>query len=629
MGILGVVVVSLFAAMLARLWYLQVLAAPALKVEAQRNSVRLVVTEAPRGRILDRNGKVLVDNRVVDAVTMTRQRRADAATPDEKALLERLSGVLGVPESDLESRLLDKRFTPFKPVPVAEDVPKDKLIYIREHQAEFPGVAGVQLTRRSYPNGPLAAHLLGYVGQINDKELAARKSAGYEPGETIGKSGVELAYESDLRGQPQIEKLEVDSRGQVLRTLGVQPAVQGHDVRLTVDLDVQRLAEESLEQGLRRARSSYDPNTAKFFLAPAGAVVVMDPQDGSILAMASNPSYDPGQFIDGISEATYAQLQDPANHFPLNDRVLQGLYAPGSTFKLVTGLTALERAVIRPQDTVLDTGTLTVGGRQFRNAFGQENGRIDIGRALTVSSDVFFYEMGKDIWEGQRRFGATAIQDTARALGMGSATGIELPSEAAGRVPTPDSRRRAYDANPGLYATRDWFTGDNMNLAVGQGELVVTPLQLANAYATFANGGTVYVPRVASTVLDADQNPVREVGPRVARRVDIPASIRQPMLAGFIGAVADPDGTAYPAFKGFPHAAFPVAGKTGTAEVVGSQDTAVFSAFGPVTDPRYVVTVVMEQSGFGAAAAAPVARRVLDGVAGVSPQQVDRVGGRD
>jgi penicillin-binding protein 2 len=211
---------------------------------------------------------------------------------------------------------------------------------------------------------------------------------------------------------------------------------------------------------------------------------------------------------------------------------------------------------------------------------------------------------------------------------MGSPTGIELPSEAGGRVPTPESRRKAYDANPGLYATRDWFTGDNMNLAVGQGELVVTPLQLANAYAAFANGGTVYVPRVAGAVLDANDQ-IREVGPRVLRKVDLPPSIRQAMLAGFVGAVADPDGTAFGAFSGFPFATFPVAGKTGTAEVVGSQDTAVFSAFAPVSDPRYVVTVVMEQSGFGAAAAAPVARRVLEGVAGLNPQQVGRAGGHD
>jgi penicillin-binding protein 2 len=626
MSILGVVVVSLFAAMLARLWYLQVLAAPALKVEAQRNSVRLVVSEGPRGRILDRNGKVLVDNRVVDAVTVTRERFEPGVTEKEKQLLDRLSAVLEIPEPDLESRMVDKRFSQFKPVPVAEDVNKEKLVYIREHQAEFPGVDGVQLTRRDYPQGTLASHLLGYVGQINDKELAPRKAAGYKSGDTIGKSGVEATYEADLRGQPQIEKLEVDSRGQVLRSLGVQPPVQGHDVQLTIDLDIQKLAEDSLQQGLEAAR-----RTSAKFLAPAGAVVVLDPRDGSVLAMASNPPYDPREFIDGISETRFRELQDPAGYFPLNNRVLQGLYAPGSTFKLVTGLAALQKGLITPAFTLVDNGSITVGNppETKRNAFGQVNGRIGVARALTVSSDVFFYEMGKDLWEGQRRYGPTAIQETARSLGMGSPTGIELPFEAEGRVPDAESRRKLHDANPDAFPTRDWFTGDNMNLAVGQGELVVSPLQLANAYATFANGGTVYAPRVASAVLDVNHQPVRQLEPRVLHKVDLPATVRQPLLQGFEGVVADPDGTAFPAFTGFPLAAFPVAGKTGTAQVAGKQDTALFCAFAPAGAPQYTMSVVMEQSGLGAAAAAPVARRVFDGLAGVSPEQVARVGGRD
>jgi penicillin-binding protein 2 len=212
---------------------------------------------------------------------------------------------------------------------------------------------------------------------------------------------------------------------------------------------------------------------------------------------------------------------------------------------------------------------------------------------------------------------------------MGSPTGIELPFEAEGRVPDAESRRKLHDANPGAFPTRDWFTGDNMNLAVGQGELVVSPLQLANAYATFANGGTVYAPRVARTVFDVNHQPVRQVEPRVLHKIDIPAAVRQPLLQGFEGAVADPDGTAFPAFTGFPLAAFPVAGKTGTAQVAGKGDTALFCAFAPAGNPQYAMSVVMEQSGFGAAAAAPVARRVLDGLAGVQPEQVARVGGRD
>ncbi|MDQ6798095.1 MAG: penicillin-binding protein 2 [Actinomycetota bacterium] len=624
MGILGVIVVSLFAAMLARLWYLQILAAPALSVEAQNNSVRFIATEAPRGRILDRNGKVIVDNRVVNAVTLTRD---DAGKhPD---VLDRLSPLLGISADDLRKRLNDDRFSTFKPVPLTEDVPKEKLIYIKEHQSEFPGLDAVQLTQRNYPNGALAAHLLGYVSQINDKELASRKDAGYKAGDNIGKSGVEQAYESDLRGQPAIEKLEVDSKGHVLRTLGLQAAVQGHDVQLTIDLDVQALAEESLQQGLDAARGSYDRNTGKSFLAPAGSAVVLDPTNGSVLAMASNPTYDPRVFVDGISQANFAQFQDPAGFFPLNNRVLQGLYAPGSTFKLVTGIAALDKGLIAPIDTVADTGSITVGGQIFRNALSEPHGRIAIPQAVTVSSDVFFYDLGKRFWEARDRYGQTAIQDMARTFGMGSLTGIELPFESEGRVPDPASRKKAHDANPEAFPTRDWFTGDNMNLAVGQGELVVSPLQLANAYSAFANGGMLYAPRVGANVLDVNAQVVRKIEPQPIRKVEMSPSAQEPLLTGFKGAVADPKGTAFPAFKGFPLAQFPVAGKTGTAEVAGKQDTALFSGFAPADNPKFEVTVVMEQSGFGASAAAPVARRVFEKLAGLAPQPVNRVGGND
>jgi len=624
MGILGVIVVSLFAAMLVRLWYLQVLAAPALSVEAQNNSVRLIATEAPRGRILDRNGKVIVDNKVVNAVTLS---RTDADRhPD---ILARLAPVLGASVDDLNKRVHDDRFSVFKPVPITEDVPKEKLIYLKEHQVDFPGVDAVQLTQREYPNGTLAAHLLGYVGQINDKELASRKAAGYKAGDTIGKSGVEQAYEVDLRGQPAVEKLEVDSKGHVLRTLGFQPAVQGHDLQLTIDLDVQVLAEESLEKGLEQARNVYDRTTGESFKAPAGSVVVLDPNNGSVLAMASNPTYDPRDFVDGISQAKFAQFQDPAGFFPLNNRALQGLYAPGSTFKLVTGIAALEKGLITPKDTVADTGSITVGGRIFRNALSEPHGRIDLPRAVTVSSDVFFYDLGKRFWEARDRLGTTPIQDVAHSLGLGAPTGIDLPFESDGRVPDPASRKKTHDANPAAFPTRDWFTGDNMILGVGQGDMVATPVQLADAYATFANGGTVYAPRVAATVLDANSQVVRKIDPRLVRKVDLPASVRAPLLAGFVGAVADPKGTAFPAFNGFPLSQFSVAGKTGTAEVAGKQDTALFSAFAPADNPQFEVTVVMEQSGFGASAAAPVARRVIEKLAGLAPQPVNRVGGND
>jgi len=632
LGVLGMVVLSLFCALVARLWYLQVLAAPELKVEAQHNSVAVVYTEAPRGRILDRNGKVLADNRVLLALVASREKVADHAD-----VLPRLSTLLGVSVDELRSRLADERYSPFKPVPVGLDVPKDKLIYVREHQSDFPGIEGLQLTERVYPQGTVAAHVLGYVGEINDSELGPRKAAGYRAGDAIGKSGAELTYEADLRGTPQIEKLEVDSAGRVQRTLGDQPAVQGHDVRLSIDLDVERLAEESLAQGLDLARKTFDGNTGKNFLAPAGSVVVLDPRSGSLLAMASNPTYDPNEFINGISSKKFNQLQDPGGHYPLNNRAIQGLYAPGSTFKLATSLAALERGVITPVQTYNNIGSYTTGDppETKRNARGAVNGVVNVTRALTVSSDVFYYWLGERFWDGRGRYGQAAIQDMGRSLGLGDYTDVDLPFESDGRVSDPAGRERLHKLNPVGFPHPEWYTGDNLNIAVGQGDTVVTPLQLANAYATFANGGTVYAPHVGDAILDDRGQEIRKVEPKVVRHVEMPAAAREPIMAGFKGVISDPKGTGFGAFAGFPNARFPLAGKTGTAEVLGKQDTSLFTVFGPADDARYVVTVVMEESGLGASAAAPVARRVLEGVAAkegvaaVAPQPVNRVVGAD
>jgi penicillin-binding protein 2 len=633
LGVLGMVVLSLFCALLARLWYLQVLASPTFKVEAQHNSVAVVYTEAPRGRILDRNGKVLADNRVVLALVADREQIAK-----KPEVLDRLSWLLGVPIPVLRERIADERYSLFKPVPVALDVPKDKLIYVREHQVDFPGIEGVQLTERSYPNGSIAAHVLGSVGEINDQELGPRRALGYKAGDSIGKSGIELMYETDLRGDPEIAKLEVDSLGRVQRSLGNQPAVQGDDIRLSIDLDIQRLAEESLAQGLDLARNSTDFLTGKKFLASGGAVVVTDPRDGSVLAMASNPTYNPNEFTNGISVRRFQELNDPAGHYPLNNRAIQGLYAPGSTFKLATSVAAMRHGLISARDTYNDLGSYTVVGERsqtFSNARGARNGIVDVAKALTVSSDVFYYWLGERFWDNRGRLGPSAVQDVARSLGMGDYTNVDLPFESNGRIDEPASRERLHKENPTAFPFPEWYTGYNLNMAVGQGDTQITPLQLANSYGTFVNGGTVFAPRLGNAVMDREGQVLREIEAKVLRRTELPASVLQPLMAGFRGVVADPTGTAYGAFAGFPLAQFPVAGKTGTAEVAGKFDTSLFTAYAPADAPRYVVTVVMEEAGLGASAAAPVARRVLEGIAlregvtAVAPSAVNRVDGRD
>ncbi|MDQ1446412.1 MAG: penicillin-binding protein 2, partial [Acidimicrobiaceae bacterium] len=341
MGVLGMVVLSLFAALYARLWFLQVVANPESTRAVIINQVRVVPEEAPRGRILDRQGRIVVDNRVSEAVTINRVKfKNDVDT------VTRLAALLQLPPAVLVNRLNDQRFSPYKPVPVAEDVPESVVVYLAEHRDEFPGVEAQQLTERAYPNGNLAAHLLGYVGEINDKELKGRKGEGYRLGDEIGKAGVEKSYEEFLRGAPGLTKLEVDSRGKVLQTLDSQPPEQGKDVQLTMDLDVQRLTEESLAQGIEAARHATDKEAKKNFLAPAGAAVVLDPRDGSVLAMASFPTFTPGDFVNGIKPDVFAALNEPASHYPLNNRALSGQYAPGSTFKLITALAGLKDGLL-------------------------------------------------------------------------------------------------------------------------------------------------------------------------------------------------------------------------------------------------------------------------------------------
>ena len=619
LAVLGVVVLSLFAALQARLLYLQVMDSQNFVEAAATNQIRLVYEPAPRGRILDRDGQVLVENRVANVVAV---RRDEAERNPE--MVDRLGALLRLERSELMDRINDVRFSPFAPVPVAQEVDESTLVYILEHQDDFPGVRATRVAERKYPHGALGAHVLGYVGQATKEELDPRRDEGYRDGDEIGKSGVERTYEEHLRGDAGVTKLEVDARGLVIGApLGEQPPKPGLDVQLTIDLDVQRVTEESLLKGLTAARNLRDREERKPFVAPAGAAVVLDARDGSVVAMASYPTFEPASFADGISVEAFRALNDPVNHFPLNNRAIQGQYSPGSTFKLMTSIAAMRTGVIDARTTFLDQGSFRLrncrGDRcVFRNAGGVPHGRVNVARALTVSSDVFYYTLGASFWTQRDRLG-DPIQAAARDLGFGELTGIPLLGEKRGRVPDPESRRRLHEANPQAFPNGQWRTGDNVNLAIGQGEMAATPLQLAQAYAVFANGGTHYEPRLASRVVNRDGDVQAEFGPKVKRRVEIPADIRAPILAGLRGVVEDGKGTARGAFASFPLSSYPVAGKTGTAQVFDKQDTALFVAFAPADDPQYVISVVMEESGFGGTVAAPVARRIIDVLSGKTP----------
>jgi penicillin-binding protein 2 len=622
--ILAVVVACLFAALFARLWYLQVISGPQAQAAAQNQGVRIVYTPAPRGRVLDRNGTPIVDNRISEVVTVSR----DVAKRDPE-VLGRLSALVGVTYDALLHTVNDPRYSPYAPVPVAQDVDVSKIVYVKEHTDEFPGVDATAEAVRSYMPGPLgmvAANIVGYVGQITDKELAVHKKDGYQPGDLIGQSGIEAAYESVLRGQPGITKLQVDAQGRVLGVLGYQPPVEGHDVWLSIDLNDQKLAEQSLADGLAADRQTNDkpsggPGNA--YKAPAGAAVVLDPRDGSVLALATNPTYNPADFVNGISTQRFAYYQAPNNHYPLDDRTIQGDYAPGSTFKLVTAIAGLRYGIISPGSVFDDQGFLQVGPTKFYNDSHAAYGPVSLSRAITVSSDSYFYNVGATFWNGRARYGDSALQDVARELGFGSPTGIDLPNEASGRIPDPASRKKLHAENPTAFPNGDWFTGDSVNTSIGQGDVAVTPLQLANAYATFANGGTLWQPRLALKVTDQAGRVIQQSSPVPTRHVDIPPQWRAPMLAGFEGVVADPAGTAYGAFSGFPLAQYPVAGKTGTAQVAGKQPTSVFASFAPATNPQYVVDAILEEAGYGADAAAPVVRQIYTGLFNLPAQPIN------
>jgi penicillin-binding protein 2 len=568
---------------------------------------------------------VLVDNELSWVVSLDRQRLVELEEDERADLLADLVTHLAPVEPTItaeviEQRLSSNRFSPYTPVPVADDVTPELAIYFQEHGEDFDNIVVVESrAQRIYPYGRLAAHVLGYVGPINDREFEALRDSGrdYQLSDQIGKEGVERSFESRLRGIPGRRVLEVDAEGNTVRELEEfrRDPVAGHDVVLTLDHRVQAVAEQALREELERSRRRRDRNNNTPFPAPAGAVTVVDPRDGGVIAMASFPDYDPATLVDGIDNAEWAALSDEGAHVPLLNRAIQGEYAPGSTFKLITAFGALASGLTTPERVWYDEGSYEVPNCRgdscgFNNAGGRRYGNVDLREALEVSSDTYFYDIGARAWFDRDRVG-DPIQDAARLFGMGGDTGVPLPGERSGRVMTPEEFAARHAENPTAFTRERWQAGDNVNLAIGQGEMLVTPLQLANAYATLANGGTLYQPNIVLEVRDPnDDTVVESVEPRAARQIEFAPGWREALLDGFVGVTQGAGGTAAGTFGGFPN--WNVAGKTGTAEVSGRADTALFVAFGPVEAPQYAAAAILEESGFGGVAAAPLVRRILE-----------------
>jgi penicillin-binding protein 2 len=637
LGILGIVTASLVSVLFARVGYLQLVAPTEGEQTSDANRLRSLTVEAPRGRILDAGGRVLVDNRPALVVAVDPHALDPPGSTGRADLLLRLAAQLtrsGAPTgvADIERRLDDPRFSPLQPVPVAVDVPDELLVLLAERADEFPGVTVRRQAVRRYPHGSLAAHVLGYVGRITAEELADRPA--YDADSQIGRAGVERTFEDELRGRPGERTVEVDRRGRVVRVVAERRPEAGHDLQLTIDLDLQRLTEARLAGQLEalRGRTGTRGSNNAALEGRAGSAVVLDPRDGGVLALASYPTFDPTEFVNGISTEAYRRLSgdgDPEANALIN-RAVTGQYAPGSTFKAISAYAALSRGVIGPHTTYDDQGSYLVGNSRRRNAEGASNGVVDVSSALSASSDVFFYWIGDQFWAGRSRFGA-GLQDVARDFGLGRPTGIDLPGEAPGVVPDPAWKQRLWEAMPPDQQARGdgrWYGGDSANLAIGQGDLLVTPLQLANAYATFAAHGVRHRPNLVRRVLSPgcppDPGPdacvVRTPEPVETGRVEFTDEDYEAVQRGLAGVTSSPRGTATALFTGFDQGAFPLLGKTGTVEAGHDRaDNSAFVGAGPRDDPRAVAVAYLEHAGFGAEAAGPVVRSLLDQLAGQEP----------
>jgi penicillin-binding protein 2 len=641
LSIFGVLMVAAFVALFSRLWFLQVLESDNYHLLAQENRVRFVHSEPPRGRILDRNGEVLVENRQTFAVTIDRQVFDPLPRRQKKRLIRNVSELTEVDTRLIRENLRDTTVSPYKPVAVVTDVSEGAATRIQENYEDFPGVGIDQLPLRRFPQGNLAAHMLGYVGEISPENLKSAhfKDARprYFPGDLVGRDGLEYTYDRFLRGKPRIEKVIVNSSGDVIANRRQQKEHSGDDLVLSVDAGIQKVTERALKAGIDAARGAG-------YAAPGGAVVVMDPSNGDVVGMASLPNYDPRILADGITKKEFASLgaktpQNP-NDDALFNRAIQGQRPPGSTFKIVTAGAALWSGVVGLYDQIECPGSRVFppeggpGSVVYNNWTSRYFGYVGFPTSLEISCDTFYYELG---WRMETAFGppesrggdgTEKFQRYMRRTGFGKDTGVDLPNEAEGRVPDNQWCKDNEDIG---YCPDGWLPGYTVNMSIGQGDLIVTPMQLAVAFSAIANGGTVWQPQLADSLQNLDEleqpQVVKEFEDRAAQKLPLDATQLGVIQEGLELVISGGEGTASGAFSGFPLDEFPLAGKTGTAEVDGgARNDAWFVAYGPTDSPQYLVAVAVEDAGHGGESAAPIARQIFDGIFGIDKETTVRLG---
>ncbi|GAA1259556.1 penicillin-binding protein 2 [Kitasatospora nipponensis] len=649
--VLQVLVLSLLATLGGRLWYLQIRNGSEYTAKASSNHIREVVEPAIRGEILDAAGRVLAGNQTKLVVSVSRTSLLQQKDHG-KAALGRLAEVLGMSAKDVQDkvRLCDAKTpqpcwngSPYQPIPVTDQATTQQAMQIMERREDFPGITAQPTAVRQYPapSGANAAQVLGYLSPVTDDEvsktadLTGREK--YLPSDQIGRAGLESVYDDDLRGTTGVDRLEVDNLGRVIGDAGNTPAAPGNNVVTSIDSRVQKVVEDNLLQAMADARTQFDKESNKNYVADSGAAVVLDVHTGRIVAMASAPTYDPNLWVGGISAKDYASLTSQDTNYPLLNRAIQGQSAPGSTFKVVSTSAAvaagysLDGHYPCPQ-------SMTIGGREFKNFEGEQFGDISLEKALEISCDTVFYGLAYDQWmkDGgiKPKNPADWFYKTAHQFGLGAKTGIDLPSEVTGRVPDRQWKQDFYNANKDAWCKQadtgatDFASqiarencvdgnvmraGDSVNYAIGQGDTLVTPIQMARIYAALANGGTLYRPTVAKAVVTPSGQLVRDIAPHVDGKLPDDQKTLQYIDQATAGVITE--GTAAWKFTGagWPQDKIQLHAKTGTAEVYGKQTTSWLTTY----SKDYAVVMTISQGGTGSGGSGDAVRRIYQALYGV------------
>lgn len=646
--VIQIVVFSLLLTLGGRLWYLQIRNGQEYTDEAKNNHVQRVVQPAVRGSILDSRGVPLADSQthlVVSASRTELLKMKDRGT----GVLTRLAGVLGMNPQDVvdKVRLCDAKTpqpcwngSPYQPIPVSDEATTEQALQIHEHAEDFPGITAEPTAMRRYagPDGANTSQVLGYLSPVTDEEIAKAKNSDspYLRSDQVGRSGLERTYDKDLRGKAGITRYEVDNLGRVTGQGQTDKSQPGSNVVTSIDSRVQAVAERELNNAMVEARKTFDKNnTRKNYVADSGAVVVMEAKTGRVVAMASNPTYDPNAWVGGISGKDYAKLTDKKSNYPLLNRAIQGQAAPGSVFKVVSS-TAAVNAGYPFNRRYPCPSSYSVGSQTFTNFESQGYGDITIGRALEVSCDTVYYAIADQEWKKDGGINPKKNPNdwffkTAHAFGLGKPTGIDLPNEVPGRVPDRKWKQDFFEASKaawcrdgkknGTFAEKIAYEncregnqmreGDAINYSIGQGDTLVTPVQMASVYAAIANGGTLHQPSVGKAVVSADGASVQEIAPKVAGKLPMDAKLRDDID----GALADvaTTGSAAWRFGGWPQKQIPMHAKTGTAEVQGKQTTSWFASY----TEDYAIVMTISQGGTGSGASGPAVRKIYEAMYGL------------